>query len=292
MRLLMLLLLLVPSEAATLFRVACGGSGGTDAAGNLWLPDASYAGGLPWSVNPAGLVAPHKNLRFSDAGASFSYTFPVGAGSYRVRLLFVEPNKTAAGQRVYSVTINGAPVLVDLDLFAAAGTLKPYERSFLVTPALNMILVNFMPSIGNAVISGIEIEEIPPSPTLGAMASALGDLRVQYVDPTTLTIGAGCSRQFPCNYRIGNILYSITTGSTLTLTGAPSTGTGTLMVYLDNAGQLTATSGELQLACTAPCSALVGGGLFPSDSIPIWAWAVSGGVFTDNGTDQRVFLSR
>jgi CubicO group peptidase (beta-lactamase class C family) len=59
----------------------------------------------------------------TTTGTSFTYTVPgfIGGTINTVRLHFAETAKTAAGQRVFHVSVNGTRVLDSFDIFAAAG---------------------------------------------------------------------------------------------------------------------------------------------------------------------------
>jgi hypothetical protein len=178
-RLLLLpLLLALSAHAATLVRIQCGGPGGKDAQGNVWKPDAYFTGGARWDTTNqatmATLPVPYKTLRYSayPAGSPVSYTIPMSPGIYTVTLKFLEPNKTAIGQRVFSVAVNGALHIASLDLssldlFAVApGALTPYSESFPVVITGPLLLIVLTASQGNAVISGIQIDDdtVPPVP--------------------------------------------------------------------------------------------------------------------------------
>jgi hypothetical protein len=84
-----------------------------------------------------------------------------------VTLKFLEPNKTAAGQRIFnvaiSIPINGATVNEQgLDLFAVApGALVPYDLSFpiIVAPGMSGIQISLTSVMGNAVLSGIQVDD-------------------------------------------------------------------------------------------------------------------------------------
>ncbi len=143
-------------------RIACGGPGGTDTQGNVWAADSSFSGGFGWTAAAAPAIAsfapPYNVLRY---GAAFSYGFQLPPGQYTVMLKFIEPRPVqTAGARVFSVAINGTPVLTALDLFAVAGSLKAWDRSFPVSSA-GTLTIAFSAASGNAVVSGIQIDGVP-----------------------------------------------------------------------------------------------------------------------------------
>jgi hypothetical protein len=101
------------------------------------------------------------------------------------------------------------------------------------------------------------------------------------VSGPVLTIGAGCSSTTPCNVRVGSVIYAITNTATANLSG----GTGTAYVYVTSAGALT-VGHDLNLTCTAVCSAVSGITGFPTGSFPIATWAADSGIW-GTGTDVR-----
>lgn len=153
--------------AATLKRIAAASPGGTDAAGHVWAPDAYFTGGSRWdATNQAALSAldlPYRALRYSTSGA-VSYAIPAAAGDYVVTLYFEEPNKTGPGQRGFDVVVNGSTVKARLDVYAeAGGALKPYVLTVPVT-STGTITVKLVPTLGNALISGLQLDSIDPPP--------------------------------------------------------------------------------------------------------------------------------
>lgn len=112
------------------------------------LTDQYFAGGV--SYTNADLTT----LRYAPA---FGYAIPLMNGLYRVTLHFEEPNQVAANKRLFSVTANGQQT-EPLDLFAlAGGTLKSYSRNLLVLVGAGWLRVQFTATLGNAVISGIDV---------------------------------------------------------------------------------------------------------------------------------------
>jgi hypothetical protein len=165
-------------QGATVARMACGGPGGTDAAGNVWTADSKAGGGAAWTVaNQPALSSqpiPYQALCYSLGTVQFSRTFTVPAGNYSVILKFLEPNKTAAGQRTFVISLNGSPVTLGLDVFAAAGALKPYDRAFAISAPGGFIQVTLAGAIGNAVLSAVQIDEAAPNQPTGGMICQTG----------------------------------------------------------------------------------------------------------------------
>ncbi|HTB35353.1 MAG TPA: malectin domain-containing carbohydrate-binding protein, partial [bacterium] len=178
------------------WRVNAGGPSYTDSQGKAWAADENFSGGTAAaaSTNPVSGALPgaadqalYQTQRY---GTSFSYTFNVPAGSYQVTLKFAETYFTAAGSRVFNVAVNGATVLTNFDVFAAAGGEniaidKVFDN---VAPSGGTITIQFGPaSVNNAVIQAIQIIPEPsasPTPTRTATPT-----RSKTATPTPLPSG-------------------------------------------------------------------------------------------------------
>ncbi len=166
MKLAIACLLCASAHSATIYRIACGSQGGTDAAGNAWQSDAMYAGGARWtSANQPALATQPIPYQAERYGASFSYSLPTATGDYTITLGFLEVRTDASvppiaiGQRVFSVSINGAVVQPALDIFAAAGSLVPYSLTFHITTT-GPIVIALASIVGNAVLSSIQVDSV------------------------------------------------------------------------------------------------------------------------------------
>jgi beta-glucanase (GH16 family) len=108
-------------------------------------------------TNPAPLQV-YQSIRFGN----FSYTIPgftVGS-NHTVRLHFAETFWTTTGQRVFHVSINGASVLTNFDIIAAAGaTHRAIVKEFPTTAdSAGNIVIQFVSIVDHAAINGIEIQ--------------------------------------------------------------------------------------------------------------------------------------
>lgn len=124
---------------------------------------------------------------FYEVGAALTYTLPAPVGVCDVALLTWEPNKAAAGQRVFSVLANGISS-GPLDLFALVGLAQPYTLTLPGVPVANgQIVVQLLPSVGNPVVSTLSVQNCvpPPAPVVGISGA--------FVCPggTTLTLQSG-----------------------------------------------------------------------------------------------------
>jgi beta-galactosidase len=89
---------------------------------------------------------------------SFAYRVPVADGAHSIVLTFVEPS-LHPGDRVFSVLANGQNVVSNLDVAAAArGALTAYQRRFEVSAKDGMVILEFRPTKGDAIVSAIEVQ--------------------------------------------------------------------------------------------------------------------------------------
>lgn len=117
-------------------------------------------------LQPISATPPGTNVTTMRYGSDFTYSFLLaGPGIYTVTMYFVEPCSpiacggwiNAPGQRVFSVAANDQPILSNLDLFAAAGSLVATARAALIAVPGNTLNLRFTASVRNAVISAITI---------------------------------------------------------------------------------------------------------------------------------------
>jgi hypothetical protein len=118
--------------------------------------------GGQWGTNPVAIGA-----------VAIKYTIPVTNGNYTVRLHFAELNKSAIGQRVFDVSIEGVKRLDRFDVFAAAGGAnRAIVREFTTTVADGNVTLDFIRQVDNAFVNAIEI--IPVSTARVNLAGTLG----------------------------------------------------------------------------------------------------------------------
>jgi Malectin domain len=141
-----------------------------DTAGNAWLPDQMMEAEKEWGATEGltidrgelaitGVPAPkvYETERYSMT----AYEFTVPEGTYTVRLHFAETfdGITAAGERIFNVSINDNVVLKDLDVYKEGGGLnKPVVKEIQgIKAAEGKIVIGFESNIQNSEINGIEI---------------------------------------------------------------------------------------------------------------------------------------
>lgn len=158
-------------------------NGGSGPIGS-WAGDEDFNGG--WSaafsmpidtsrvVNPAPVA-----VYQSEHVGPMTYTIPnlAPGGLYEVNLHFAEIFWTGTGLRRFNVSINGAPVLRDFDIFAAAGGLNIalIERFPAVANGNGQIVIAF--TLGSAdlpKVSGIEIVPATVVSQINAGSGAVG----------------------------------------------------------------------------------------------------------------------
>jgi beta-galactosidase len=89
---------------------------------------------------------------------TFTYRIPVLDGPHSVVLTFVEPS-LHAGDRIFDVFANGEKVLTNVDVAAAAGAaLTAYQQHFEVNARDGMVILEFKPTKGDAIVSAIEVQ--------------------------------------------------------------------------------------------------------------------------------------
>ena len=92
-----------------------------------------------------------------------AYKFDVPNGTYRVTLRFSEGYFTSAGRRVFNVQIEGQTVLLNFDIFrAAGGRSKAYDRSFTIEVRDGQLMITFIPLTSEPAINAIAVEMIRP----------------------------------------------------------------------------------------------------------------------------------
>lgn len=130
------------------------------------MADTNFTGGTTVThantIDTSGVTNPAPvGVYQTNRYGNFSYSIPglSPADTYTVRLHFAEIFWTAAGKRVFNVTINGTQVLTNFDIFAAAGAAnKAVVEQFTATASSSgTITLQFITVTDNAQINGIEI---------------------------------------------------------------------------------------------------------------------------------------
>lgn len=162
----------------SVYRINVGGDSYEDPEGNLWVSDTGYLNGTtmiaPRSADTDGtnLDPLYETERWDPAGGEeMTFSFPVDAGTYIVRLHFAEKwsGITQPGMRVFSVRIEDQIVLQDFDVYAAAGFNTADVEQVSVAVTDGSADIEFLHGVENPMVSAIEIyseEEAPGSGTV------------------------------------------------------------------------------------------------------------------------------
>ena len=86
---------------------------------------------------------------------TFAYRLPVANGTYRVTLRFATPARIG----VFNVNAERQRVITGLDVLAEAGPNTALDRTFSTTVTDGVLDLEFVPRVGDAVISGITLTE-------------------------------------------------------------------------------------------------------------------------------------
>lgn len=153
-------------------RVNCGGANYTDSKGQVWEADFGFNGGSTSVTNdPVANTADPVLFRTSrrwNGGPNLAYSFPVANGKYHVNLYFDEDRRFFArvGARVFSVKMEGAVVLSNIDIFAAAGADTALVESAAATVTNGVLDIEFVNVTQSARVNAIEV--LPETAATGA----------------------------------------------------------------------------------------------------------------------------
>ncbi|MBD0259718.1 MAG: T9SS type A sorting domain-containing protein, partial [Cytophagales bacterium] len=163
------------------FRVNAGGNAFATADARSFAADAYFAGGVVSRATTLGIAGTGDDYLYQTGrhGASFSYNFPTGNGSFDVVLHFAETywGNTApggVGSRKFHVNLEGARKLTDYDVFAkAGGARRVVQETFRVNVADGTLNVAFLKgSADNPAIKAIEVLPAGAALTINAGGSA------------------------------------------------------------------------------------------------------------------------
>jgi hypothetical protein len=134
-----------PAGTFTPIRVHSGGAAYTDSQGLVWSADTGFSAGSTASTTSSVAGTPDPALYQTERYGVFTYTFTVPNGSHTVGLKFAEIYYTAAGQRIFSVAINGTTVLSNFDIVAKAGGANiAFDQSFPVNVTNGTVTIQFI----------------------------------------------------------------------------------------------------------------------------------------------------
>ena len=135
-----------------------GGSQFSGSAGITYAADSKFTGGRVGTTTAVTSGTTDGPLYKDERYGNFSYAIPVANGNYAVTLKFAEIYWTAPGKRIFSVAINGQPVLTSLDLYAKVGKNRAYDVELPVNVTNGAINISFTSQVDNATISAIVVK--------------------------------------------------------------------------------------------------------------------------------------
>jgi hypothetical protein len=230
----------------------------TDSNGNTWLADQHFAAGTAYANTHTitGTSTPRVyNAERYGQGSSFAYNIPVSNGKYRVSLDFAETYVTGPGKRLFSVSMNGTPVLTNFDIYAAAGGMNiAVVKAFNVTVASGMLKINFIPgSVENPKVNGIEVVPVPSGLAINTTSLPSPVLAHAYSFPLT---ASGGSTPYSWSLLSGALPKGLTLNPAGSISGTPTVaGTFPFTVHVKDAASHSA-SANLSLKVLAPSPAV------------------------------------
>lgn len=158
------------AQTVTLQAVNAGGGGYTDLAGNTWAPDQAFTSGGWGYVGSSSTRSTLLSIASTEDDPLFKtqrrgmqeYRFTLATGTYRVELGFAELERSRAGDRIFSVTLEGQTVLTGYDIYATVGRFRADWHTFTVTVTDGILNIDFIRSRGDPVINAIRITSQPP----------------------------------------------------------------------------------------------------------------------------------
>lgn len=150
-------------------RVNCGGPSYTDSKNQVWQADTGFIGGTSDTISTKITGTPDPLLYEDFRSNPTSYSFFVPNGQYQVNLHFAEASRQAEaiGRRKFNVSIQGATVFANLDIFAAVGANAALIKTAIATVTDGMITIGFTHVAGwGPKINAIEITGTTPAPQL------------------------------------------------------------------------------------------------------------------------------
>ena len=148
-----------PPPTLSTVRVHAGGSAYTDSLGNVWGADTGFS--TSGTSGTAALILNTDNVALyqSERYGNMTFTAPVLNGTYNITLKFAEMFWNKPSARVFNVSVNGAQVLSNFDVFATAGgSNRALDRKFTVTVTNGSVVIQFTGIADYPTVSAVAIE--------------------------------------------------------------------------------------------------------------------------------------
>ena len=161
--------------------INAGGGAFTDSAGNLWIADTLYNTGNTWisgaAISGTTDEAIYQSERWDPGVApELQYAITVPNGDYEVIMHFADiyGGTHSVGARVFDVSIEGALVLDDLDIYSEVGGNAALTKTITTTVNDGVLTINFGHEVENPKIAGIEIHQLSqPVPFISTTFTSL-----------------------------------------------------------------------------------------------------------------------
>lgn len=145
-------------------------------------------GGLTF-LSPNAPEGADDTLRFNQTvnGQILPFSCKIAAESgtpYAVDLTFLEPTVVTTGQRIFSVQLNGLPMVTNLDLVKAVGPLVPVHRYAIGFPVDGFFTLIFSATVRSAVVTTITLTPLaafPPNFTYTIQQQPVSRQQTSYV---------------------------------------------------------------------------------------------------------------
>jgi fibronectin type 3 domain-containing protein len=163
-----------------------GGGAFTDSLGNQWVADnaAEWSAGTVVSTGAVAIANTVDDYLYYTrryaGNPTMTFTYPANNGNYTLKLYFAETVTTAAGQRVFNVSAQGAPILTNFDIFKAVGTKTADIQTFNISITTGQLNLLFTSVVNSAIVSAIQL--IPLQPNQPATPTGLSATAVDSKD--------------------------------------------------------------------------------------------------------------
>lgn len=147
-----------------------GGPAVTDPQGRVWLKQQEYKKGNLYGTvggKTADAAGEPSATELAEVVHTFWYDvggckFDVPNGKYRVMLIFAEMREELAGKRVFTVDIEGRPMINNLDIVKEArGKFRPFSTPWLPAVVEDGVLdIEFKKVTGSPILNGVLIESV------------------------------------------------------------------------------------------------------------------------------------
>lgn len=171
----------IPAGSTLVYAINAGGAV-TTLNGEEYQADRFSTGGSPNIVTDPIAGVNQDTLYQSERYGTYRYEIPVSNSTYSVRLHFVEMFHEAAGARLFSLSVEGQPVVQNIDLYDLVGHDTAYEViASNIMVADESLTIELTTEIDNATLSGFAIYSDdggqfvePPEPEPGETLPSAG----------------------------------------------------------------------------------------------------------------------